>query len=418
MSDWFVLAGGFGTRSANPDLPKILQQVGQFVVLDFLVDSLNAAKAKNVVFVLHHGSELVRAHLLEVSKRINFSWSIYIDNGLGPVRALVAAVASSPAEQFGVILGDSLISAPLENFYFRYKRSGKRAALVVRQSNHAGDSDVFTLSSYPEENNFFPKSEIPNTRSGLLWSASGILFLHRSLAFTLDVTLQDVALAIVRSVPLSEIEIIKSSFYHRDTGTPTRLRNSQLDLESGALKMADRSPAVRKAVFMDRDGTLIPDIPEGRLDIETSELNLSCVNLLRYCRSLGIPVFLITNQPQCAKGFISTSDVHFVHNKVQQLLLEFGCWFDDIEFCPHHESSGFPGEVLDLKRDCGCRKPKAGMVDLLATNHIVDVFDSIIVGDSWRDSMLAKSVGARFVHVDELALMEDLGQILSIGTTS
>jgi mannose-1-phosphate guanylyltransferase/phosphomannomutase len=418
MSDWFVLAGGFGTRSANPDLPKILQQVGKFVVLDFLIDSLNAAKAHNVVFVLHHGNEQVRGHLVAVSKRINFSWSIFLDEGLGPVQALVAAVESSTAEQFGVILGDSLISAPLENFFSRFKQSGKTGALVVRQSNHVGDSDVFALSKYPQEDIFFPKSEIPNTRSGLLWSASGILFLHRSLALTLDVTLQDVALAIVRSVPLSEIEIVKSSFYHRDTGTPARLQNSQLDFESGALKMVETGPFSRKAVFMDRDGTLIPDLPEGRLDVKQSELNSSCINLLRYCRSVGIPVFMVTNQPQCAKGFISASDVYFVHNKLQQLLLEFDCWFDDIEFCPHHELSGFPGEVRELKLDCACRKPKAGMLHLLASNHIIDVCDSIVVGDSWRDSMLAKSLGARFIHVDELSLMEHPRQVFSIGASS
>jgi mannose-1-phosphate guanylyltransferase/phosphomannomutase len=418
MSDWFVLAGGFGTRSANPDLPKILQQVGEFVVLDFLIHSLNTAKAKNVVFVLHHGNEQVRAYLLSVSKGINFSWNIFLDEGSGPVQALVAAVDSSPAEQFGVILGDSLISAPLENFFNRYQHSGKRGALVARQSNHVGDSDVFALTSSPKESKFFPKSGAPNTRFGMLWSASGVLFLDRSLALTLDVTLQDVSAAMIASVPLSELEIIKSSFYHRDTGTPARLQNSQLDLKSGALKMVDSGSKSRKAVFMDRDGTLIPDIPDGRVDIEQGELNPTCINLLRYCRRVGIPVFLVTNQPQCAKGFISKSDVYFVHNKVQQLLLEFDCWFDDIEFCPHHPSAGFPGEDIELKIDCACRKPKPGMISLLASNHNVDILNSIVVGDSWRDSMLSKSAGARFIHVDELARIEDPGQIFSMGVST
>jgi histidinol phosphatase-like enzyme len=58
------------------------------------------------------------------------------------------------------------------------------------------------------------------------------------------------------------------------------------------------------------------------------------------------------------------------------------------------------------------------MLQLLASNHIIDLVDSIVVGDSWRDSMLAKSVGARFVHVGELSALDDPGQVFRVGASS
>ena len=51
-----------------------------------------------------------------------------------------------------------------------------------------------------------------------------------------------------------------------------------------------------------------------------------------------------------------------IHNKLETLLGLQGAYIDGLYYCPHHPDKGFEGEVVELKIDCDCRKPKPGMV--------------------------------------------------------
>jgi histidinol-phosphate phosphatase family protein len=399
MSEWVILAGGLGSRSAEPTIPKILQKVGSKTVLDYLIVTLEKANADVVHFVLRHEAEAIIGALAARAANLRFKWDYVIDEGKGPVIALKCALALIESKEFGLILGDTLISAPLGTFFLNHLSSGAQAGVVVRQSNHAFDSDVFTVNEFDGTRNFFPKGTDPLLGQGLMWCATGILFLTRELVPYLSSTESDIVRALVSSIGVGEICLIKSSYYHRDTGTPERLDRCRRDVETQLTFRSVQQKDNRPGIFFDRDGTLLPDIPEGRRGFLPSELNLTLIELMRRMREQGVPLFLVTNQPQCAKGFIDISDVFSVHNSLQLQLTKQDAWFDDIRFCPHHPESGHLGEIENLKKICVCRKPLPGMVNDLGLLHNIDLARSIFVGDSIIDEDLSKNAGLEFIDI-------------------
>lgn len=400
MTEWVVLAGGLGSRSLNPNLAKILQLVGEKTILDYLVSALVSANAEHVVFVLRHGKDAVEQVLNAQYRDLPFVWTIVTDEGRGPVSALKAAQPVLTQSAVGVVLGDTLISAPLGFFFNKFVDSGKSYGVVVRQSEHLQDSDVFMVDDVSQVSVYVPKGGSPTVHQrGLNWGATGILFIETNSVAQLNEGSPDLVSSFVEAFGLESGHLLKSSWYHRDTGTPNRLANAINDVRSGLLERNSVTLHKRAGVFFDRDGTLVPDVPEGRKDIQLNDLNQNCVQLIRECRSRGIPVFLITNQPQCAKGFIDIADVYKVHNELQALLVTMNARFDDVVFCPHHPEPGFSGEVEALKIVCMCRKPLRGMADIVAATHNIDLTKSVVVGDSKADSGLAGAVGAAFFEI-------------------
>jgi histidinol-phosphate phosphatase family protein len=186
-------------------------------------------------------------------------------------------------------------------------------------------------------------------------------------------------------------------YFLRDTGTPKRIARVREDLNSGAL--ARRGTPGSPAIFIDRDGTLIPNTGDNRKNIEPSEISPQVVNELRNLNLLGIPWFIVTNQPGIAKGKITTGDVSRTFLQLQDVLSLSGVFFDDFRFCPHHPEKGWVDEVPELKRTCNCRKPDSGMLDDLATVHRLSLKKSWVIGDSLADEQLASGVGCRYIGI-------------------
>lgn len=397
--EWLVLAGGQGTRSANPSLPKILQAVEDTTILELLLDSMTSTGCQKVTFVLKHGIEQVVSHLEK--SNTDLDWAIHEDPGAGPVQALKSAASKVKARHIGCILGDTAMDAPLDWFFTEHIESGASASIVVRQSTHLSDSDTFVLTHDGRTAGFKGKSDKESAFIGQLWGASGILFLETNLALSLPRQGSDVASSIVAGIGAQEVNCIRSSFYHKDSGTSGRLDAIRHDRKSGLLGSRSQKHSSRRALFIDRDGTLVPDLPEGRTELVAEDINAKVLSTIELAKETGVPVFLVTNQPAIAKGFLSIADVYKVHNELQSVLKSLaGVVLDDIAFCPHHPDLGFPGENLAYKMQCECRKPSPGMVEELCRVHNVDPERSAIIGDSYADEGVAKALNMTFFHVD------------------
>lgn len=398
--EWVVLAGGFGTRSSNPNVPKILQKVGDVKIIDFLINCLISSGSQKVTFVLSHGAQEVIDYLER--RALNLDWRVHFDEGAGPVLALKAAALEITSSNIGCILGDTVIDAPLERFRRSHIQSGMAASCVVKQSTHIQDSDAFILDHLGNTVEFKPKGSEFRNPEGHIWGSSGILFMKTGLAVQLDESQRDIASSLAARLRPSEINCIRSSFYHKDSGTHGRLEGIRNDFNSGLLNREGAIATHRRALFVDRDGTVCLDLPSGRSDIEASELSLKAVQAIRLAKIHGIPVFLVTNQPAIAKGFILFRDVYKVHNNLQRILLGMsGVLFDDLAFCPHHPESGHAGEVRELKIKCHCRKPNIGMFTNLARDHSIDLEQSVLLGDSEADEGAARIGGMMFVNVEQ-----------------
>ena len=138
---------------------------------------------------------------------------------------------------------------------------------------------------------------------------------------------------------------------------------------------------MRRAVFLDRDGTLIPDA--GYLDTVAGVRLLPGVGeALRRLTEAGFVLVLATNQSGVARGYFDLALVHEQNARLAELLRPYGVSFAAVEVCPHHPTDG-----------CGCRKPKPGMLARAATELGIDLEASFVVGDKAGDIGAARAAG-------------------------
>jgi len=150
----------------------------------------------------------------------------------------------------------------------------------------------------------------------------------------------------------------------------------------------------RRAVFLDRDGTIIEEV--GYLDrAERVELYPWSIDAIRAFNRAGLAVVMVTNQSGIARGFFTEAVVDEVHRHMAEILAEGGAHIDAYYYCPHHPD----GKVAGYARACDCRKPGRGLVDRAVREFGVDPASSFVVGDRWFDVGLARRVGAGAVLV-------------------
>jgi D-glycero-D-manno-heptose 1,7-bisphosphate phosphatase len=146
-----------------------------------------------------------------------------------------------------------------------------------------------------------------------------------------------------------------------------------------------------RVVFLDRDGTLIENIPYLS-DPLSVRLMPGSAEALRLLRSLGFLIVAVTNQSGIARGFLSESVLSEIHGRIGTLLLREGAKVDAFYYCPHGPAEeGFPG--------CRCRKPAPGMGIQASEDLDIDLRRSWMIGDSAADLRFAFNCGCPFILV-------------------
>jgi D-glycero-D-manno-heptose 1,7-bisphosphate phosphatase len=149
-----------------------------------------------------------------------------------------------------------------------------------------------------------------------------------------------------------------------------------------------------RAVFLDRDGTIIEEV--GYLDRpERVEFFPWTIDAIRVLNQAGLAVVMVSNQSGIARGFFTEAVADEVHQRMADLLSAGGARIDAYYYCPHHPDGTVPGLAIT----CDCRKPARGLVDRAVTEFGVDPARSFVVGDRWLDVELARTVGAKGILV-------------------
>lgn len=147
------------------------------------------------------------------------------------------------------------------------------------------------------------------------------------------------------------------------------------------------SPALRKAVFLDRDGTICEEM--GYVNhVDRLQIFPYAAAAIRRLNEREIPVIVVTNQSGIARNIFPESLVQQVHKKMISVLAADGAWIDGIYFCPHMKAD-----------DCDCCKPKTGLLDRAAREHMLDLPSSWVVGDRYADVEMAHATGGRGILV-------------------
>jgi D-glycero-D-manno-heptose 1,7-bisphosphate phosphatase len=144
-----------------------------------------------------------------------------------------------------------------------------------------------------------------------------------------------------------------------------------------------------RAVFFDRDGILNeaivragrPYSPRTMAEFRVlDEARAAC----RLLGAFGFKLLCVTNQPDIARGDIDPALVDAFHGVLRDALS-----LCDVLVCPHDDAD-----------NCPCRKPKPGLLLASASKYNVDLSDSFVIGDRWRDIAAGRAAGCRTAWVD------------------
>ena len=144
-----------------------------------------------------------------------------------------------------------------------------------------------------------------------------------------------------------------------------------------------------RAVFLDRDGVLnravvVDRKPYPPSQVDQFELIPGVISAASDLKQAGFLLIVTTNQPDVARGTQSRDVVDQMHDRLQKEVQ-----VDDILVCWHDDIAG-----------CDCRKPRPGLILTAAQRHGINLQQSFVVGDRWRDIDAGHAAGCSTMLVD------------------
>jgi D-glycero-D-manno-heptose 1,7-bisphosphate phosphatase len=150
----------------------------------------------------------------------------------------------------------------------------------------------------------------------------------------------------------------------------------------------------KRAVFLDKDGTLIEDVPYN-VDPEQMRLTAGAVGLRQLHRS-GYLLIIISNQSGVARGYFPEAALVAVEQRSRDLLAQLDIPLTAFYYCPHHPA----GRVAEYAIACHCRKPEPGLLLQAAIDYDIDLSQSWFIGDILNDVEAGQRAGCRTILLD------------------
>ena len=157
-----------------------------------------------------------------------------------------------------------------------------------------------------------------------------------------------------------------------------------------------------RAIFLDRDGVINKLIfnhfnNEFEPPHKAEDLNLYPWTLesLKLALDNDFKLFLVSNQPDYAKGKCSLDDLKIVHKRLNEILFENHITFTEYYYCYHHPA----GKVDEYSGECDCRKPKPYFLQKAKEKYNINMDESWMIGDRETDVICGKKAGVRTILV-------------------
>ncbi|MDB6019011.1 MAG: D,D-heptose 1,7-bisphosphate phosphatase [Pedosphaera sp.] len=401
MKQLIILAGGMGTRlrARLGDLPKPMIPIGGKPLLEHQIEMAQRHGFTDILIFACYRADLIEQHFGDGSR-----WGVKIRmvverEPLGTAGAVLAGY-DLLADDFVVMYGDTMVNVDLERIWQTHLQSKADATLLLHPNDHPLDSDLVEADAEGWITAFHNRPHPADKWFQNLVNAG--LYVVRKPALQPWTGSQkpmdfgkDLFPAMLRQG--AKMLAYNSPEFIKDIGTPERYDKINAEYAAGVVQRSSLGTAQR-AVFLDRDGTLIKEV-DGLTSAAQLELLPGVAAAIRELNHHGWRAILVTNQPVVAKGFCTEADVVETHNKLETLLGREHAFLDRIYWCPHHPEKGFAGERLELKIDCDCRKPKPGMVLQAAKELNLDLNACWLIGDTTTDLETAQNAGVRSVLV-------------------
>lgn len=157
-----------------------------------------------------------------------------------------------------------------------------------------------------------------------------------------------------------------------------------------------------RAVFLDRDGVLNKNVfnpatgeyesPRGPEDFCLVD---GVIESLRKLQDAGFLLFLVSNQPNYAKGKNTLEQLDAIHNQLDRSLTAGGIHFSRYFYCFHHPH----GTVESHSGPCECRKPSPHFLHLAAREYELSLAESWMIGDRPTDIECGHAAGVRTIRI-------------------
>ncbi len=410
-----IMAGGKGTRiaSVRSDIPKPMIPVLGKPILEWQIECLKKNGITDILIGIGHLGNFIRDYFGD-GKKFGVDISYYEEKEpLGTAGFLFKAQCLD--KDFLLLCGDTIFDIDFNRFINFHQEKKALASLMTHPNNHPYDSSlIVTEIEYPQEGSGGMPVDSHKVAAWLakederLWYKNrvnaGIQIISAEL---LDITKKtlvprhpenpdkiDLDRDVLKpAVKTGRIYAYDTTEYIKDMGTPDRLEQVEADLKSGLVQGKNLSQKQR-AIFLDRDGTLNKEV-NFLTNIDDLELLPGAAEAVKKINQAGYLAIVITNQPVIARGEVTLQQLNEIHAKLETLLGREGAYIDGLYFCPHHPDKGFEGERPEYKRDCECRKPKAGMVLQAARDFNIDLSASYMIGDRDKDVECGQAAGLK-----------------------
>ena len=149
---------------------------------------------------------------------------------------------------------------------------------------------------------------------------------------------------------------------------------------------------MERAVFLDRDGTIIEDV--GYLG-ECSKVKFlpRASEAIKLLNERGFKVIIATNQAGVARGYFTEETLKEINGYIQDSLSKQGALIDRIYYCPHHVE----GIIDEYRKECHWRKPNPGMLEEAAGEFGIDLTESFVIGDKMTDIEAGYRAGCKTI---------------------
>lgn len=407
-----IMAGGKGTRISEmfPDIPKPLIPIRnkdgiEKPVLEWEIQSLASQGFKEIILTVSHMHEKIEDYFGDGSKfGVNIEYFVE-EQPLGNAGALFK-LKELLTEPFLLLNADAVFDIDFNRFVEFHKKRGGLVTLFTHPNSHPYDSSVLVTDDIESVQQWLAKEDVRpqwyenRVNAGLHVIDPAVLDISGINANKVgtEVGGKRVKVDLDRQLlkPLcgtGKMFCYNSPEYVKDMGTPERYESVCRDFSNGVVTAKNLSHP-QKAVFLDRDGTINKYVGFLR-DISEFELLPRVAEAIKKINESGYLAIVVTNQPVIARGEVTRLQLQEIHNKMETLLGSEGAYLDAIYYCPHHPHKGYKGEVVELKIDCDCRKPKPGMLLRAAQDFNIDLSQSWMIGDGENDIKAGKAAGCK-----------------------
>lgn len=397
-----ILAGGLGTRlrARLGNLPKPMIPIGGKPLLEHQIELAVRHGITNILIFAGYRADLIAAHFGD-----GCQWGVKLQvvterEPLGTAGAVMAR-GDLLADEFLVLYGDTMLNVDLTRLVAVHHQAQADATLLLHPNDHPLDSDLVetTVENWITAFHYRPHPK-DQWRQNLV--NAGLYVLRRTILETEPGVVRhplDFGKDVFPMLLQQQFKLLgyNSPEFIKDIGTPERYDRVCEQYATGVVQRSSLTTPQR-AVFLDRDGTLIVDKDCLRTEAGL-ELLPDVGKAVHELNRNGWRAVVVTNQPVVAKGWCSETELRVIHNKLEILLSRDHAFLDRIYYCPHHPERGFPGERPELKIACACRKPKIGMIERARTDLNIDLKQSWMIGDSTTDIQTAHNAGLRSILV-------------------